>query len=273
MNEPDLLQRVLAALEPHAAAAVLRVATRLAEMTAAGVEAVHVGRSLPAALVELADRAQVELRAIAGPADRALLAELERPEFNAIVMGPGSDRHGYRPLGPTTRYVAERSTKPVVVVPVTGGGEGPERPFRRLLVPLEGSEPSSRTVLETLLPRLVAGVEVEVLHVFTQETQPRMLDDPVRDLETLGREFLAKHFPSASGIVLRSGVVADAVREHCDERGADMVVLSWSQHRTEGSARVVHDVLRSAAVPVMLLPVARDLGPTALPERQAPAAP
>jgi nucleotide-binding universal stress UspA family protein len=259
--------RVLAALEREAVAgAVLGAATRFGEMSYAQVEAVHAGTSLPVTLVRLAAPAGLELRLVAGPAGPALVAELERPDVNAIVMGAGMGhpgRPGHHPVGSTTRYVAERSTKPVVVVPA---GTGPGSPFRRLLVPLEGTESSSRPVLEALLPLLVAGVEVEVLHVFTEETLPRMLDHPVRDIELLGQEFLARHLPSATRIVLRAGEVADRVSELCEEHSADMVVLSWSQRSSEGHARVVRDVLKSSAVPVMLLPVSGAPGPTALPE-------
>ena len=257
--------RVLAALEAEAvAAAVLGTATRFGEMTCAGVEVVHAGTPLPVTVVRVAALAGLELRRVAGAAGPALVAELERPDVNAIVMGAGIGHLGHHPVGSTTRYVAERSTKPVVVVPATGTGPG--SPFRRLLVPLEGTESSSRPVLEALLPMLVAGVEVEVLHVFTEETLPRMLDHPVRDIELLGHEFLARHFPPATRIVLRAGEVADRVSELCEEHGADMVVLSWSQRSSHGHARVVRDVLRSSAVPVMLLPVAGDHGRTALPE-------
>lgn len=256
---------VLAALDQDdSSSSVLGTGVRFAEMIGAGVEALHAGTSLPATLCMLARRVGVAIRRVDGPANRALVAELERPEVRAIVVGAGLERSGDRPVGPTTRYVAERSSKFVVIVPVSAREQ--EGPLRHLLVPLEGTEPSSRPILEALFPLLVTGAEVEVLHVFTQETLPRMLDDPVRDFELIGREFLAKHCPSASRILLRAGSVADRVREVCDKGPCDMIVLSWSQVSSSERARVVRGVLSTSAIPVLLLPVAKDEGPTALPE-------
>ncbi len=254
---------VVAAIDRDgAAASVLATAGRFAKLTGAGVDAVHVGPSVPATLAVLAARAGMSLRAVAGPTRPALLAELERPEVLAIVLGAGDEHRGHHVVGPTTRHVTERSTKPVVVVPATGifAGDG----LHRLLVPLEGQDASSRPVLEALLPLLVEGVDIEVLHVFTEETLPRMLDRPQRDVELLGREFLARHCPDATRIALRAGTIADRVREICEERAADLVVLSWSQVSTGGRARVVRDVLECSSLPVLLLPVAGEAGRTAL---------
>ena len=263
---------VLAALEQDdSSSSVLGTGVQFAAMIGAGVEALHAGTSLPATLCMLARRVGVALRRVDGPADRALVAELERPEVRAIVVGAGLERSGHHPVGPTTRYVAERSSKFVVIVPVAS--RGPEGPLRHLLVPLEGTESSSRPILEALLPLLVTGAEVDVLHVFTEETLPRMLDHPVRDFELIGREFLAKHCPSASRILLRAGSVADRVREVCDKGQCDMIVLSWSQVSSVGRARVVRDVLSTSAIPVLLLPVVGDEGPTALPDASSHGAP
>ena len=264
MTDTSQTQSVLAALgRDVGASVVLGTAGRFGGITNATVEGVHAGTWLPGTLATLTKRGGVALRLVAGPAGRALLAEIERPGVRAIVMGAGRDQSGRHPVGRTTRYVAERSTKPVVIVPIDG--EGVRGELRRLLVPLEGTESSSRPILDALLPLLVEGVEVEVLHVFTEETLPRMLDRPVRDSELLGREFLARHCPPASRIVLHAGAVADRVQEVAEERRAQMIVLSWSQDSSEGRARVVREVLATSQRPVLLLPVARDVGRMALP--------
>ena len=263
---------VLAAIDQDdSSSAVLGTGVQFAELTGAAVEALHAGTSVPATLCMLARRQGVSLRRVDGPANRALVAELERPEVRGIVVGAGLGRSGHRPVGPTTRHVAERSSKSVVIVPAAARGS--DGPLRHLLVPLEGTEASSRPILDALLPLLVNGAEVEVLHVFTEETLPRMLDHPVRDFELLGREFLVKHCPGASRILLRAGTVADRVREVCDEGRCDMIVLSWSQVSSGGRARVVRDVLSTSAIPVLLLPVAGDEGPMTLPAASSHGAP
>ena len=235
-----------------AVGSVLDIALRIGEVTNAAVEAVHVADGRDERIVALALRAGVPLRHLTGPAAGALLGAMDVPGVLAMVVGAGLSSDGH-PVGPTARHVLERARKPVAVVPAN---VAPSRELRRFLVPLEGSEASSRPILETLFPLLATEVEVVVLHVFTDTTLPRMLDRPERDLELLGREFLAHHCPPATRVELLPGPVATRVSEVSEAHGADMVVLSWSQDSSEGRAQVVREVLGASALPVLLLPVA-----------------
>jgi hypothetical protein len=244
---------VLAAIGTgDAVASVLDIALRVGEVTNAAVEAVHVADGRDERIVALALRAGVPLRHLTGPAAGALLGAMDVPGVLAMVIGAGLSSDGH-PVGPTARHVLERARKPVAVVPTN---VAPSRALRRLLVPLEGSEASSRPILEMLFPLLATEVEVVVLHVFTDTTLPRMLDRPERDLELLGREFLAHHCPPATRVELLPGPVAARVSEVSAAHGADMVVLSWSQDSSEGRAQVVREVLGASALPVLLLPLA-----------------
>jgi len=247
---------VLAALDTTAAARpVLETAIQIAQLTGSGVEAIHVsgGPLDPIETPEsLAARADVPFRLLGDPVEAALLAAFGAPEVIAAVIGARATPGGRRPVGRTARHVLEHADKPVVVVPPELVSRGS---FRRLLVPLEGTEASSRPLLERLWPLLVADVELVVLHVFTDATLPAMLDRPEYDLEILGREFLSRHFPHATRIELRPGPVATRVAEVSGEHSADLVVLSWSQDSSAGRARVVREVLGASALPVLLLPV------------------
>jgi nucleotide-binding universal stress UspA family protein len=193
----------------------------------------------------------VPFRVLEAPVEPALFDALNAPEVIAAVIGARATTSGRWPVGRTALHVIEHLDKPVVVVP-------PEAvtptTIRRLLVPLEGAEASSRSVLEQLRPLLVAEVELVVLHVFTDATLPTMLDRPHRDLEILGREFLTRHFPHATRIELRLGPVAARVAEVSEEHGADLIVLSWSQDSSAGRAQVVREVLGASSLPVLLLP-------------------
>lgn len=245
---------VLAALDSSAAARpVLETALGLGQLTGARVEAVHVQDGPSETPETLAARSGVPYRLLEGPAEAALLLELAAPQAIAAVLGARGTPGGRRPVGRTALRVLERAGKPVVVVPPEAAGVSP-RSLRRLLVPLEGTDSSSRPVLDCLCPLLVGEVELVVLHVFTDHTMPRILDRPGRDLELLGSEFLARHCPRASGIELRTGPVAPRVAEVGAEQAADLVVLSWSQDSSSGRARVVRDVLGHSVIPVLLLP-------------------
>lgn len=253
---------VLAALDTTSAArAVLECAVRTAELSGSGVEMVHVtggpteSATTPEELAELAARRGLPFRVLVDPVEPALFAASSDPRVIAVVIGARATPVGPRPVGANARRILEHAEKPVVVVPpeaVTPAA------FRRLLLPLEGTETSSRPVLDRLLPLLVADVELEVLHVFTEVTLPAMLDRPGRDLDILGREFLTRHCPGASRIELRAGPVAARVAEVSKEHGADLVVLSWSQHRSQVRARIVREVLGASTLPVLLLPIEPD---------------
>jgi len=246
---------VLAALDTTAAArTVLDTALGIGQLTGSNVEAVHVrlGQLDSIETPELlAARSKVPFRLLEGPVEPALLDALSATEVLVAIIGARATPGGRRPVGHTARHILEHTDKPVVIVPPDAIAPNS---FRRILVPLEGTEASSQPVLERLLPLLVADVELVVLHVFTDVTLPTMLDHPMRDLQLLGREFLTRHFPQATDIELRPGPVAVQVAEVAGEHGTDLVVMSWSQDSSAGRARVVREVLGASSVPVLLLP-------------------
>ncbi|MDQ6615661.1 MAG: universal stress protein [Actinomycetota bacterium] len=245
---------VLAALDASPAARpVLETARGLAEVADAAVEAVHVATTTPETPQTLAARAGVPLRLLDGPVEQSLLHAIAAPDVVAVVLGARASPIGRHPTGRTARHVIENARKPVVIVPAD---VMPRRPFRRLLVPLEGTQDTSRRVIEGLSRLIPGDVELEliVLHVFTAATAPRFLDHPHRDLAMLGREFIARHCPDAARIEWRTGSIADAVAELCEHQAADLVVLSWAQDTSDGHAAVIREVLGHATIPVLLIP-------------------
>jgi hypothetical protein len=247
---------VLAALDTsNSARTVLDVARRVGLLTDTVVRAIHVRDSgEPVKVLEsIADEAGVALRVVDGAAVPVLTDALREPEAIAAVIGGCArsllaDPRAWR----VARAILENTNKPVVVAPC---GTEPGGEIRRLLVPLEGSDVSSRSVLEQLVPLVVIDVELEVLHVFTAATVPAMLDQPTYDLDTLGREFLSRHFPHASSIEFRTGAVIEQVARVSFEHHMDLIVLSWSQSPSPERALVVRGVLEGSSRPVLLLPV------------------
>ena len=257
MSPEQPTHEVLAALDASAAAgAVLDTAVRVGRLTDSTVVAVHV-RSDPAVPVDvvasLAEERGIALRVLDGDPGPTLIEALRGPEAIAAVIG-GSAR-SVRP-GPgacrVSRTILEQSDGPVVVVPPD---TGPHQEIRRLLLPLEGSEASSRAVLDQLVPLVATDIELEVLHVFTPATVPPMLDQPTYDLDTLGKEFLSRHCPGASRIEFRGGGVVDQVTRLSVDHHADLIVLTWSQSPSPRHAQVVRGVLAASSLPVLLLPV------------------
>jgi nucleotide-binding universal stress UspA family protein len=259
---------VLAALDTSAAARpVLETACRLAELTGSEVEAVHVHTD-PAEHDDtpegLAERAGVPLTRLPGPVEEALLGALEAPGVVAMAIGAHGLPDGRRLVGHTAATVLERAGKPLVVVPAEAVSPSA---FTRLLAPLEGTERSTRPVVEQLLPLLGTDLDLLVLHVYDEATLPPMLDHPEYDLRILGGEFLARHFPASTRIELRTGSVAERVTEVADEQGVDLIVMSWSQDPSPERARTVREVLRTTRLPVLLVPAgpSGSYGPTCRP--------
>jgi nucleotide-binding universal stress UspA family protein len=247
---------VIAALDGSAAARpVLETALEIGDLACSGVEAVHVRRG-PEDLSEipasLAGRLEVPLRLLDGPAVDVLLAAIGRPHVVAAVIGARASAAGRRPVGTTARHLVGRTPKPIVVVPPDAVAPGP---FRRFLVPLDGTEESSEAVRERLPTLVVADVDLVVLHVFTEQTIPAMLDQPHYSMEALGKEFLTRHLPHAERVELRPGQVHRQVAEVCRETDSDLVVLSWSQDSSPGRAVVAQEVLAASEIPVLLLPL------------------
>lgn len=248
------MRTVLAALDASAAARpVVETALGIGRLMDARVHAVHVGDESVETLEALTSESHIPLRTLRGQVEQTVLDAAAASGVVAAVLGARATPGGRRPIGGTALGVVEGANRPVVVVPPEAVGVSP-RPFRRLLIPLEGNEESSRPVVEQLYPLIVDRVELLVLHVFTTATVPRVLDRPHRDMELLGREFLARHCPCATRVEWRTGPIGARVTEVCGEEAADLVVLSWSQDSTTGHAAVVRDVLASSTVPVLLLP-------------------
>jgi nucleotide-binding universal stress UspA family protein len=240
---------VLAALDSSALAeAVLEIAARFARLTGADVEVISVRNVSGEPLKSIASDRVVPFRLFEGPVAPSLLAALGAHEVIAAVIGARATPDDRRPVGRTAHQILGHAHKPVVVV--TTGVVSPGS-FQRLLVPLEGTEASSRAVLEQLCPLLVTEVELIVLHAFTEATVPAMLDRPGYDIEILGQEFRDRHCPYSTRVEFCVGPVAKRVAEV--SRDLDLVVLSWSQDSSPERAHTIREVLDASAVPVLLL--------------------
>ena len=243
---------ILAALDSTPAAqSVLEAALKVGEMTHTDVEAVHVPMADDRSVQLRTDRAHVPLRLLSGPLEPALLTAIEAPSTLVAVIGAKAVTDHKRVIGTTARHIIERSTKPVVIVPPEFVLPGA---FRRLLIPLEGTESSSRPVVEGLLPLLAAHVELIVLHVFTESTRRVM---PRPSLARPGDD--GKRVPHSTPPPARGGHRAPAGsgghsgRPGATEQRAGLIVLSWSQDSAAGRAHVVRGGPRQRELPILLL--------------------
>lgn len=232
---------------------VLEMASQFADLTASHVEVIAApqkrggDRQVPAFL----KGAHVPIRHLKGPQMLALVEAVAEDDVIATVVPAHPERSPRYPVGPVVYDLLKQTLKPVLVVPLDVALPSA---LRRVLVPLDGAEASSRAVLDQLLPLCAKPIELVVLHVFTASTMPTMLDRPTRDLEILGKEFLRHHLPHFHDIQLSPGPAGQRVCEVSSEQNSDLVVLSWSMETSPGRAPVVREVLSSTSLPVLLLP-------------------
>jgi hypothetical protein len=214
-----------------------------------------------AALAEIA-HAQVRRISLAGDlsAERAAAQVLGALHSPGIVLAVLARDERSRPIW---RRVAQRSARPVVLVPAAARGRRPE--IRRVLLPLDGTAESAAAVAGAVEQFARAGVDLVVLHVFDAETVPRFWDQAAHAGQAWAEEFLARYCAQPGGrLELRTGAAGEHVLDVAAAERADMIALGWSQQLDPGRARTVRRAVLDAVIPVMLVPMApdgRDVGP------------
>lgn len=185
-----------------------------------------------------------------GRAARQVIGALDQPgTLTGVLSGDQLARPLWRP-------VAQRSAKPVVLVPA---GARRLRRIRRVLLPLDGTARSAAAVAEAAERFARGGAELVVLHVFDAETVPKFWDQQAHAGQAWEQEFLARYcaLPGAR-LELRSGAAAEHVAKVAGAEQADMIALAWSQRLDPGRAAAVRRTLAEADVPVMLIPMPAD---------------
>lgn len=243
---------VLVAVDDSPAARpVLATGAAVARLCGAEARAVHVREHGSLGPQALADRLGVPLDVGTGPVGDRLLTALADDEVVVGVVGARATPGGARPVGHTALRLLEHARTPIVVVPPDADPDAGA--IGRILVPLEGSTPSSDAVLHALVPLLAGPVELVALHVVGSGSA-LVLDHSRWDLDLWKEEFRARHCPVAARVRVASGSVGDAVREATEREAVDLVALGWGQDLGPDHAAVVRDVLSHSRLPVLLLP-------------------
>lgn len=249
--------RVLAAIDDGPqASAILAFARSVAEPFEARLAAFHVREGDSGAASRVAQEAGVELLETTGSPVEEIVAAVRDRDVVAVVFGARGMHAGPRPAGHTALEVMTRVRKPVVVVPPDG-----ERRARitRVLMPLEGTDESSRAMGETIALALRRDIEILVLHVHARNEVPPFQDQPQHEIPAWEREFVARfvRIPHARvEVIERIGETADRVVAAARETGADLIALGWNQDLSSGHAAVVREAIASSTVPVLLVPTA-----------------
>jgi nucleotide-binding universal stress UspA family protein len=250
------MRKVVAALDNSAAAgSVVAVATSLARLFGAQVEAVHVVDEGDRIAAAAAAAAGLELQRLEGPTVPALAHAAEQEAAVALVVGTRGLPLGGDAVGSTALKLITSLLKPVVVVPPDAVRPGS---LKRVLVPLEGTARTSLAPKALIELADDANVEVVVLHVHDAATLPPFTDQPQHEAHAWREEFVARYCPWGIGKVSMQVCVGrreeEILRAAADTK-ADLVALGWTQELAAGRAPVVRELLERGRIPVLLVPV------------------
>jgi nucleotide-binding universal stress UspA family protein len=247
--------RILAAVDCSSAARpVLAMATAVAPLFRAEVEAVHVVENGTHTVTFEAERAGVTLRLLRGDPPGQLAAELRHPDVVAAVVGACAHVSGAH-AGHLPLALVAATDKPVVVVHPSVAP--PER-LRRLVLAIEGA-PGRGTELQRAVGLAeTAGLDVVVVHVDDWQSLPSFDDQVQHETESYAHEFLARFVPGAAQarLELRIGFAPDQILEASQEAGAELVAVGWPRLDDPERGQVARALLDRSRVPVLLLAIA-----------------
>jgi hypothetical protein len=191
-----------------------------------------------------------ELRLSAVPgrwSTRAAERAIRDPLVSLVVVGRGSDS------SPMWSRIARQVGKPVVVVP--SSPRRPDAPNCRVLVPLDGTPVAGRAVAEPLAGFAQGGVELMVVVVVTASTGPRCIDHLPWDYLAWQEQFLTTHCAHpGTRMILARGTPGPQITHLATRHDVGWIVVSRSRWSRPGGAATVDHIVRTADVPVLLVP-------------------
>jgi nucleotide-binding universal stress UspA family protein len=253
------MTRILAAIDASPAAGpVLQVARLFGDLLAASPEAIEVESRASVSVREIAEYAGVPLRVLPGVAEQVILREAAADDVALTVIGARGLPSGRHPAGHVALHVIQKSKKPVVVVPPSVCAPK----LDRVLIPLDGSHATGLAVAAVAGHLARAGAELVVVHTFTPETTPTMLNHGGA-LDVWGAEFLMRSCPELADarLELRVGAPGTNVIELARDEQADLVVLAWSRDLSAGHGQIVLEAVAQTTVPTLLLPLDAERDP------------
>lgn len=247
---------VLAAIDGGArSASVLAAAQALAAVVGAVPLAIHVDEGDAAAADAVARSAGVPLQVETGEPVARIVRAASSEGVCAVALGVRGGLRQPPEDGHVALEVVLASDRAVLAVPEGARLPGDGR-FHRVLVPLEGTTETSRTVGATVRDLSAGGAGIVVAHVHAPSSTPPYRDQVGHADQAWASEFLCRWCdePGAEAHV-RAGDAPDALVDVARSASVDLIVLGWGKHVDAGRAQVVRALLAEAKVPVLLVPI------------------
>jgi nucleotide-binding universal stress UspA family protein len=246
---------VLAAIDNSAASRpVVAMASALAPVLGATVEAVHILEDGAQTARGSADAFDVPLRLVEGDPRKELTSLIAGDDVVAAAIGcrglPGS----HRTPGHLALTLADSTDKPLLVVPPEA--PTPER-LRKVLVAMEGTPSRPRRLKRALRVVVDTGLDVAIVHVDTAESIPSFSDQVQHETDAYAHAFLARYCAGIepSDFELRIGEPDDEILKAAATIGADIVAVGWPRGAGPGHGHTAREVLRRNPLPTLLVAV------------------
>jgi nucleotide-binding universal stress UspA family protein len=249
----DLVTRVIAAIDNSAASRpVLAMAHAVASALGGTLDVVHVSEDGDETARASTEAVGATLRTLSGDPIEQLALEVAEEDVVALVLGARGGLRVPRPVGHLALTLADRTDKPVVVVPP--GAQPPEH-LHRVLVAMEGTPGKARALQRTIDLSTGAGLEIVVVHV--DEEVPSFTDQVQHETDAYAQEFIARHLLGASQarLELRIGVPAVEVLVAIESQKAELVAVGWPHTANPARGAVAREILERSPVPVLLVAV------------------
>jgi len=249
------MTRVLAAVDNSAASrAVISMAKVLAPVLGATVEAVHVSEDDGETARESALALSVPFRALDGDPLEQLLSLIASDDVVAGAIGVRGLPGSHRPPGHLALALAERSEKPLLVVPPEA--RVPEA-LRRVLIAMEGTPSRPRRLKRALQLVDSFGLDVIIVHVDDRDSIPAFSDQVQHETDAYADAFLAQYASGLhrSQLELRIGEPVDEIVVVAESSGADIVAMGFPAGAGPDHGQTAREFLRRHRGPTLLVPV------------------
>lgn len=249
------MSRIIAAIDNSITARpALAAATSLARILGSDVQAIHVAEDGDDLARTCAESMGVPFVNLAGDPLEQIVEAAAADDVVGVAVGARqrlSDHH----IGHLARALASQIDKPVLVVPPEAA---PPDGFRTVLIAMEGTPATARSVKPTIEVAVGADLEVVVVHVDDETSIPSFSDQVAHETDAYAREFLARYVPGApmARLELRIGVPADEILTVAASIGADLLAVGWPQSNDPARGPVVRELLDRSPVPVLLVALA-----------------
>lgn len=181
------------------------------------------------------------------------LVALDTDDVAAMVVGASSRADGHQRLGHLAVELADRVSKPLLVVPPRGRPAGR---VERVIIALEGQPQRAKPLAQAV--QVVAGAELDLTVVHVDSRPPAFSDSAAHETAEYAQEYLMRYWPLAprARLSLPVGPVADEILAVADDRQPDLIVAGWPQGAGPEHGHVVRELLCRSPYPVLLVAVA-----------------